>query len=134
MREIKILLIICFAVFVTKTRAQRNITEERFDSAYNEIVAMLEGEKPLSVKRSVFLSEWAYLDGKLDYEQDFCAPLSKVLQYMRRLIAVNKWDKYKTAKQIAICTFFFQPVSGNNYTIFLMISAMSILMVTGITN
>lgn len=37
---------------------------------------------------------------------------------MRRLIAVNKWDKYKTAKQIAICTFFFQPVSGNNYTIF----------------
>ena len=43
MREIKILLIICFAVFVTKTRAQRNITEERFDSAYNEIVAMLEG-------------------------------------------------------------------------------------------
>ena len=113
-----VLLIICFAVFVTKTRAQRNITEERFDSAYNEIVAMLEDEKPLSVKRSVFLSEWAYLDGKLDYEQDFCAPLSKGAQYMRRLIAVNKWDKYKTAKQIAICTFFFQPVSGNNYTIF----------------
>ena len=28
---------------------------------------------------------------------------------MRRLIAANKWEKYKTAKQIAICTFFFQP-------------------------
>lgn len=79
MREIKILLIICFAVFVTKTRAQRNITEERFDSAYNEIVAMLEDEKPLSVKRSVFLSEWAYLDGKLDYEQDFVLHCQKVL-------------------------------------------------------
>lgn len=118
MREIKVLLIICFAVFVTKTRAQRNITKERFDSAYNEIVAMLEDEKPLSIKRSVFLSEWAYLDGCLDYEQDFCVPLSKGAQYMRRLIAANNWDKYQTAKQIAICTFFFQPVSGNNYTVF----------------
>ena len=37
---------------------------------------------------------------------------------MRRLITANKWEKYKTAKQIAICTFFFQSLSGNNNTKF----------------
>lgn len=79
MREIKILLIICFAVFVTKTRAQRNITEERFDSAYNEIVAMLEGEKPLSVKRSVFFLNGRTLTANLIMNRIFVLHCQKVL-------------------------------------------------------
>ena len=92
--------------------------KQRFESAYKEIVAMLEDKEPLSIKRSVFLSEWAYLDGNLDYEQDFCEPLARGALYMRRLITANKWERYKTAKQIAICTFFFQSLSGNNNTKF----------------
>lgn len=80
---------------------------------------MLEDSIPLSIKRSVYVAEWAYLDGNLDYEKDFCLPLSEGKRYMQRLIAANNWDKkYKTAKQIALCTFFFQPLSGNNNTIF----------------
>ena len=50
---------------------------------------MLEGKSTLSIKRSVFLAEWAYLDGNLDFEQDFCVPLTKGAQYMRRLITAN---------------------------------------------
>lgn len=93
--------------------------KERFYSAYKEIVSMLEDSIPLSIKRSVYVAEWAYLDGNLDYEKDFCLPLSEGKRYMQRLIAANNWDKkYKTAKQIALCTFFFQPLSGNNNTIF----------------
>uniref|UniRef100_A0AB33JKZ8 Uncharacterized protein n=1 Tax=Prevotella sp. GTC17262 TaxID=3236797 RepID=A0AB33JKZ8_9BACT len=101
-----------------ESHAQKNKTEFRFHSAYKEIVNMLEDRQPLSIKRSVFLAEWAYLDGALDYKKDFCVPLSKGAQFMQRLITVNKWNKYKTAKQIAICTFFFHPLSGNNNTIF----------------
>jgi hypothetical protein len=33
--------------------------------AFNEISAMLDGKQPLSIARTVFLAEWAYLDGKL---------------------------------------------------------------------
>lgn len=80
---------------------------------------MLEDSIPLSIKRCVFLAEWAYLDGALDYEKDFCATLSKGAQFLQRLITANNWDKtYKTAKQIALCNFFFHPMSGNNNTIF----------------
>lgn len=80
---------------------------------------MLEGRNPLSIRRAVFLAEWAYLDGNLDYEKDFCEPIIKGADYMKRLIAANHWDKYKTSKQIALCNFFFYPCSGNGYNQFL---------------
>lgn len=117
MRNI-IVLLLCLVIFVSNLRAQQVQMLQRFESAYKEIVAMLEDKEPLSIKRSVFLAEWAYLDGLLDYEQDFCDPLQRGAQYMRRLIIANKWERYKTAKQIAICTFFFQPLSGNDNTKF----------------
>ena len=63
MRKIVIVLFLCVVVFVSDLRAQQIQIEERFESAYKEIVAMLEDKKPLSVKKSVFLAEWAYLDG-----------------------------------------------------------------------
>lgn len=60
-----------FAVFVSDSVAQQKKSESRFHSAYNEIVSMLEDRQPLSIKRSVFLAEWAFLDGRLDYEKNF---------------------------------------------------------------
>ena len=72
MRKNIILLILCFVVFVSDLRAQQVQIKQRFESAYKEIIDMLEGKEPLSIKRSVFLAEWAYLDGNLDYESDFC--------------------------------------------------------------
>lgn len=92
---------------------QKDISIEHYEEAYLEIKSMLEGKMPLSIKRAVFLSEWAYLDGKLDYEKDFCEPLQKGADYLRRMIAFNHWETYKTAKQIALCNFFFTPCSGN---------------------
>lgn len=83
-----------------------------YHQAYSEITEMLEGKRSLSIKRAVFLAERAYL-GKLDYEKDFCEPLKEGAEYLRKMIAVNHWEKYKTAKQIALCNFFFYPCSGN---------------------
>ena len=84
-----ILLILCFVIFTSELRAQQIQPHQRFESAYKEILSMLEGKSTLSIKRSVFLAEWAYLDGNLDFEQDFCVPLTKGAQYMRRLITAN---------------------------------------------
>ena len=92
---------------------QNDISMGYYGKAYSEMKNMLNGDSPLSVKRAVFLAENAYLDGKLDYEKDFCEPLRKGADYLRRMIAVNHWETYKTAKQIALCNFFFTPCSGN---------------------
>ena len=99
--------------------AQENGDVGFYNKAYSEITDMLEGTTPLSVKRAVFLAEWAYLDGNLDYERDFCEPIRKGADYLRGMIAANQWEKYKTAKQIALCNFFFYPCSGNGQNPFL---------------
>ena len=99
--------------------AQGNGDAGVYNKAYLEITNMLEGRTPLSVRRAVFLAEWAYLDGNLDYERDFCEPIRKGADYLRRMIVANQWEKYKTAKQIALCNFFFYPCSGNGQNPFL---------------
>ncbi len=76
---------------------------------------MLENKQPLSIRKAVFMAEWAYLDGELDYEKDFCEPIRNGADYVKRMIAVNNWEKYKTAKQIALCNFFFYPCYGNSH-------------------
>lgn len=107
--------IICLIICLQTTVAQDMSTKEYYYQAYSEITNMLEGKMPLSIRRAVFLAEWAYLEGNLDYEKDFCVPIKKDVDYLRRLIAVNHWEKYQTAKQIALCNFFFSPCSGNAY-------------------
>lgn len=79
---------------------------------------MLEGKQHLSLKRAVYVAENAYLNGKLDYENDFCKPIKKTSEYLYRLITANNWWHYKTAKQIALCNYFFYPCSGNEYNTF----------------
>ena len=52
----------------TSVSAQSDSAQTHFDVAYNELQAMLEGQQPASFERSVFVSENAYLDGALAYE------------------------------------------------------------------
>lgn len=93
--------------------AQEKSISEYYDKAFVEMSDMLDGKKPLSIRKAVFMAEWAYLDGNLDYEKDFCEPVKKGADYLKRMIVANHWEKYKTAKQIALCNFFFYPCSGN---------------------
>lgn len=53
-----------------------------FEKAYNEIVEMLEGKKPLNIKRAVFLTENAWFSGLMDYK-DFCAALDESKQLIK---------------------------------------------------
>lgn len=110
----KCLVFISLILILTDSiQAQLQAVDSLYLKAYYEIESMLDGKKPLSIKRAVFLSEWAYLDGKLDYKKDFCNEISRIAQYIKTAIALNHFEKYKTAKQFMICNYFFYPCNGN---------------------
>ena len=85
-----------------------------YRQAYLEIADMLDGKAPLSVKRAVFLAEWAYLDGGLDYKA-YCDGIDTAVAFLQRLIAANGLGRYKTGKNLALTEYFFRPYSGNGH-------------------
>lgn len=85
-----------------------------FNTAYNEISSMLGGEDSLSIKRAVFLTEWAYLEGKLDYNT-FCDSIDTTVAKLREFIKINNLERYKTAGNFALFEYFTKPcpLNGN---------------------
>ena len=79
------------------TEAQSMIAEDYYVSAFNEMSDMLAGRRELSIKRAVYLAEWAYYEGNLDYKADFCDEIDRIV------------------KQMALNEYFFRPYSGNQY-------------------
>jgi hypothetical protein len=59
---------------------------EFYRQAYEEISQMLKGEKPLNLKRAVFLTENAYLDNRMTYDW-FAADISGNADIIKSLIA-----------------------------------------------
>ncbi|MDR0232100.1 MAG: hypothetical protein LBI82_08275 [Dysgonamonadaceae bacterium] len=89
-----------------------------YNAAFLEISDMLDDKQPLSIKRAVFLTEWAYLDGKLDYEE-FCKTIDNAADFIEKFIKANGMEKYKTAKNMALIEYFFRPYSGNDHKPFI---------------
>lgn len=120
--EVSYKFIIAFAFLMHSIQvafAQTNAVSEYYEKAYFEMADMLDGKAPMSIRRAVFMAEWAYLDGHLDYKKDFCEPIIKDVAYMKRWMAANNLSQqYKTAKQITLCNFFFYPWAGNGQTPF----------------
>ena len=85
-----------------------------YNAAFLEISDMLDGKQPLSIKRAVFLAEWAYLDGKLNYDE-FCKTIDNAADFVKRFVIANQMEKYKTAKNMALIEYFFRPYSGNGH-------------------
>lgn len=96
--------------------AQQKTAEDYYFLAYNEITSMLTQKDSLSIKRAVFLSEWAYYQGNLDYKKDFCDEIERISTYITKFYIVNNLHRFKTGKQMALNEYFFRPYSGNNYT------------------
>ena len=91
------------------------IAEDYYVSAFNEMSDMLAGRRELSIKRAVYLAEWAYYEGNLDYKADFCDEIDRIVKFVNLLYDVNKLSYYKTGKQMALNEYFFRPYSGNQY-------------------
>ena len=90
--------------------------EDYYVSAFNEMSDMLAGRDSLSIKRAVYLAEWAYYEGKLDYKTDFCDEIDRIVKFIRSFHEINKLESYKTGMQMAITSYIVRPYSGNNYT------------------
>ncbi len=89
-----------------------------YAQAYREISDMLDGKAPLSIKRAVFLAEWAYLEGRIDYH-NYCQSIDSATTFINKFIKANGLDKYKTGKNMALTEYFFNPYSGNGYKPFI---------------
>lgn len=108
----------CFLalVLIRMSAVSQGMTaEDYYVSAFKEMSGMLDGDN-LSIKRAVFLAEWAYFQGKLDYEKDFCNEIDRITEFLNWFYAANRLCEYKTGKQIAINEYFFKPYSGKGYT------------------
>lgn len=112
----KFWLCIILSLLQLSTLAQEKIAEDYYVSAFNEMSDMLAGRDSLSIKRAVYLAEWAYYEGKLDYNTDFCDEIDRIKTFIRSFYEVNKLQTYKTGMQMAITSYIVRPYSGNGYT------------------
>ena len=63
----KLWMLFSLQIIQLSVQAQQQIAEDYYVSAFNEMSDMLAGRDSLSIKRAVFLAEWAYYKGNLDY-------------------------------------------------------------------
>lgn len=108
---------LCFILlmFQLSSMAKPMTAEDYYIKAFNEMLDMLAGRDSLSIKKAVYLAEWAYYEGNLDYETDFCDEINRIASYINQFYDVNKLSSYKTGKQMALNEYFFRPYSGNQY-------------------
>lgn len=86
--------------------------DSHFSSAYREFADMLDCKNPISIKRAVFLAEWAYLDGKLDYAT-YCRQIDSAAKAINQFISANRLDQIPMGKNVALFEYFARPYPMN---------------------
>jgi hypothetical protein len=85
-----------------------------YQVAVNEITEMLSGQRPLSFKRAVFLTENAYYGGKLDWKL-FCNEIDLAKEKINHMIIAKNLQQYKTAGNWAIFTYMTDSIPENSF-------------------
>lgn len=101
---------------VTKRETVKPSTDH-YHTAVDEIAEMLNGQRPLSFKRAVFLTENAYYEGTLNWEQ-FCNDIDQIKAIVNKMIAAKGLQKVKTAGNWAIFSYMTEKISENNFAPF----------------
>ena len=117
---------ICISILSTYTCYSQNKNKETliyegvridvqcmfYGQAYEEISQMISNNN-VDLKRAVFLLEWAYLKGKLDYNW-YCYEISRISEILRGFINLNGLDKVPIGG-MALFEFFTNPspLNGN---------------------
>lgn len=100
------------------TPKRAKIVEDKwYNEAYYELADMLDGKETLDFKRAVFLSEWAYMEGKLDYNS-FCKDISNITNRLQKFIHEKGVSQYKTSGNYALFEYFTKKNKLNNYAPF----------------
>jgi hypothetical protein len=86
--------ILCASIFVPALSQdiQSKIT---YDLAFEELRQMSNGEAPMSFKRAVFLTENAYVDNLLNYEE-FCFQINALVRLTKAIAAADGLDYTKS--------------------------------------
>lgn len=88
--------------------------DEFFFAAFDEIAHMLDGRQKSNLKRAIFLVEWAYSKGQLDYT-DFCSQIDIIVSKLNSFIDKKNIRAYKTSANAALFEFFTKPSDLNDY-------------------
>lgn len=86
----------------------------RYERAYGEIAAMLNGSDSICLKRAVFLPEWAYVGDDLSYTS-YCVCLDTMARMLRNFITANRLNNIPIGAHIALFEFFVRPYAMNGY-------------------
>lgn len=88
--------------------------KQLYESAFLEITQMLQGAKPVSFKRAVFLTENAFLNGNWTYER-FNGQITAISIKLKQLIKERHLERFKTASNWAVFTYMTDSVALNNF-------------------
>ena len=88
--------------------------QKHFDIALNEIEKMLNGEKPLSFKRAVFLVENAFYAGELCWEE-YSNEIARIVPILNEMIDSRGFRRHRTAGNWAIFTFMSESIPENDF-------------------
>lgn len=89
------------------------VKDKAFFNGLNELLMILYGEKPYSLKRAEFIVEWAYSGGKIDYSK-FCNDIDNTVHTLKQFIRLKNIQQYKTAPNFALFEYFTKPSSLND--------------------
>jgi RHS repeat-associated protein len=90
----KILLLVAFASVAVQSFGQNIEDKINYDLAFDELHQMLKGEKPLSFKRAVFITENAYVNNQLRFE-DFSFQIDALVKLTKAVAATDGLDYNK---------------------------------------
>ena len=103
-----------FTTLIISVAARCQDLKTCYANAYKEQLQMLTDQKPVSFKRSVFLTENAYYANKLNY-QAFCQEISNIAVQLKSMIKGRGIEKYKTAGNWASFSFMTDTIPANNF-------------------
>lgn len=112
MKRLFILLAIATCSFFEVCACEKN-SSVYYKQAVDEIAEMLNGRKPLSIKRAVFLTENAYYNGTLNWIE-FNREVEQIRGNLIRMIEAKGLQKYKTAGNWAIFSYMTEKIPENN--------------------
>jgi RHS repeat-associated protein len=90
----KIILLIAFASLVIQSSGQSIEDKVTYGLAFDELHQMLKGERPISFKRAVFITENAYVNNQLSYE-DFSFQIDALVKLTKAVAATDGLDYNK---------------------------------------
>ncbi len=103
---------LCLHAQPTVDNSQKH--KQLYDFAYNEIYQMLQGKKPISFRKAVFLMENAFLNDTWTYEK-FNGKISAIANKLKQLVKDRHIEQYKTSGNWAVFTYMTDSIPQNNF-------------------